>query len=515
MACYYSLLWPKVASTQNVVASRNLLTKSLTFTLPRNVLFASGFTCSKLMPMKSMLRPWLLAVLLTGAFLWPAAAQTNYLRWHAGKNLVDASIESWTLIEMLENLATASGWEIYVEPAATHTVSSKFQQLNTSEALRRLLGDLSFALLPRTNSAPKLFIYSTTPQEATKLIKPGKKGEKPGADKLIPNELIVTLKPGSKKTIEELAKELGAKVIGRIEGTDTYRLQFEDEAATKVAQTALSENPDVASVDNNYTVDRPPKLEQLAYSSAPPLNLRPRVTGDPNHLIVGLIDTPVQTQGSNLKDFLLPGLSVASDPLTSPSSDISHGTSMAETILRGVAITDTSSAGTNVRILPVDIYGANESTTTFDVAKGIAAAIGKGATIINMSLGSEGTTSYLQQMIEDAHRQGAIFVGAAGNQPVMTPTYPAAYPEVVAVTAGDKSGNVASYANRGAFVDVMAPGANIVEFNNRAYMGQGTSFSSAYVSGVAAGLAATSGKALNQVEADVRQRLAYRPKTTP
>ncbi len=83
---------------------------------------------------------------------------------------------------------------------------------------------------------------------------------------------------------------------------------------------------------------------------------------------------------------------------------------------------------------------------------------------------------------------------------------------MVAVTAGDKSGNVASYANRGAFVDVMAPGANIVEFNNRAYMGQGTSFSSAYVSGVAAGLAAMSGKALNQVEADVRQRLAYRPK---
>ncbi|HVY72218.1 MAG TPA: S8 family serine peptidase, partial [Verrucomicrobiae bacterium] len=217
-------------------------------------------------------------------------------------------------------------------------------------------------------------------------------------------------------------------------------------------------------------------------------------------------------QGSGIKDFLLSSVSAASNPGQPSPDQITHGTSMAETILRGVSLTDTSANGTPVRILPVDVYGASESTTTFDVGKGIDAALAGGATIINMSLGSAGDSPFVQQIIQSAHQQGAIFVGAAGNTPVTTPTYPAAYPEVIAVTAGDRSGQLATYANRGPFIDVMAPGADVVQYNNQAYLGQGTSFSTAYVSGVAAGLVSTTSKPLSQVEADVRRRLAYTPR---
>jgi len=44
------------------------------------------------------------------------------------------------------------------------------------------------------------------------------------------------------------------------------------------------------------------------------------------------------------------------------------------------------------------------------------------------------------------------------NEPVTTPTYPAAYPGVVAVTATDSTGQIASYANRGSFVDLAISG---------------------------------------------------------
>ena len=47
------------------------------------------------------------------------------------------------------------------------------------------------------------------------------------------------------------------------------------------------------------------------------------------------------------------------------------------------------------------------------------------------------------------------------DEPSTIPVYPAAYPDVVAVTAGDKKGNIAPYANRGSFVDVVAPGVSL------------------------------------------------------
>ena len=95
------------------------------------------------------------------------------------------------------------------------------------------------------------------------------------------------------------------------------------------------------------------------------------------------------------------------------------------------------------------------------------------------------------------------------------PTFPAAYPEVIAVTAGDKRGNLAPYANHGNFVDVVAPGASLIYFGNQAYLVSGTSASTAYISGLAAGLAASSGKTLREVETKIRESMAPVPAQKP
>ena len=65
----------------------------------------------------------------------------------------------------------------------------------------------------------------------------------PKPAKPIPNQLIVTLKPGSKTSIEDLARSLNAKIIGRMDGQNTYLLQFQDDAATQLAQQQLVNNP--------------------------------------------------------------------------------------------------------------------------------------------------------------------------------------------------------------------------------------------------------------------------------
>jgi hypothetical protein len=151
-------------------------------------------------------------------------------------------------------------------------------------------------------------------------------------------------------------------------------------------------------------------------------------------------------------------------------------------------------------------------TTTFELANGIYKAINGGAMIINLSLGSEGSTTMLYQVIQSGHEQGVLFFGAAGNQPGKTPTYPAAYPEVVAVTAGDARGNLAPYANSGDFVDVIAPGSATVNFNNQAWRVAGTSTSTAYATGMAAGLAEETKQSWAQIEAAIRKHLSLQSK---
>jgi hypothetical protein len=188
---------------------------------------------------------------------------------------------------------------------------------------------------------------------------------------------------------------------------------------------------------------------------------------------------------------------------------------MAETILRGIALAPQPAEGSSTRILPVDVYGSNENTTTFDVANGIYAAVENGATLINLSLGGDGESPMLRRIIQEAKQQGVLLVAAAGNEPSTIPTYPAAYPEVLAATAGDKKGNVAPYANHGSFVDVVAPGASIVYFNNQAYLVSGTSASTAYVSGVAAGLASSTRKSLAEIETELRNTLAVKSPAKP
>ena len=277
--------------------------------------------------------------------------------------------------------------------------------------------------------------------------------------------------------IDEIARQLGAKVVGRLDKLNTYRLRFDDAAAADAARQKLSGNSDVAAVDNNYSIDRPPTPGQVQSTtlSAPQLTLKP--PADNGSVVVGLIDTAVQPLGNNLDQFLLKSVSVAGDAASSADSP-THGTSMAETILR--SLQEVTKGSTSVQILPVDVYGANESTSTFDVGKGIVAAVDGGAKVLSLSLGSEGDSPFLRDLVQQAIQNKILVVAAAGNEPVTTPFYPAGYSDlgVIAVTAVDQ-GQVASYANRGSFVNAGLPGTSVVYFNGQPYYVTGTSTSAA------------------------------------
>lgn len=443
---------------------------------------------------------WLLVAAWFAAAPFPCLA-ADVLKWDAARDRVDARIETWTVPQVLGRIAASTGWDIFLDPAITNRVTTSFTAKQTGEALGRLLGEYNYALVPETNGRSRFYVFRNSRAQATREIDPIAASIKPATNR-IGNELVVTLKPGEK--IEVLAKKLGAKIVGRADDQNTYRLRFEDDKAADTARASLGSDPAVESVDSNYYVSRP-ETAQAAGRAGGPLSLIPKASPNGQYTVVGLIDSAVQPKDGTFAEFLLPGVSV--NETAAGTEGPSHGTSMAETILRGLSASSEEKS-TTVRLLPVDVFGANgEQTTTFDIANGVYKAVNGGAMIVNMSMGGDGDSSFLYRTIKSAHDQGVVFIAAAGNEPVTTPTYPAAYPEVIAVTASDRTGNLASYANRGSFVDAIAPGGGLVTYKGQQYYVVGTSTSTAYASGLAAAIAERSKQNGASVEAAVRKAL--------
>jgi hypothetical protein len=427
-------------------------------------------------------------------------AQT--LVWNKGQNRMDADVRGLSLGPLLERIAAETGWQVYVEPGTRHTASAKFKNLPPGDALRLLLGDLNFSILPQTNGVSRLYVFRSDLKQATRLVRALREA---GRSRRIPNELIVQLRPGA--DVHALAARLGAKVLACIENLRVCRLQFADADAADAARAALMLEEDVTAVDYNYWIDPPPAPAEASLAAATPtLQLNPPA-GD-GQIVIGLVDTPVQSLCGELNGFLRPPISVAGDASAAvPAAIPTHATAMANMMLRSLQTATRGS--TSVQILPVDVYGPNPTTTTYDVANGIVAAVNNGATLINLSLGGPGDSAFLQGLIEAVRARGIPVIAAAGNEPVTTPFYPAAYPDVLAVTAGS-GGQIAPYANRGSFVDVAAPDSEVFCYGGRSYYVRGTSAAAAFVSGMAAGLKETSGQDWDAVQKQILERFGVK-----
>jgi hypothetical protein len=95
---------------------------------------------------------------------------------------------------------------------------------------------------------------------------------------------------------------------------------------------------------------------------------------------------------------------------------------------------------------------------------------------------------------------------AVGNDSSANPFFPAAYPEVISVTAVER-GKVADYANTGVQPDAAAPGAVLFSYDGVTWGSRGTSVSSAVASGIAAGLAGSSCQPWSQVIPTIEKNL--------
>lgn len=454
-----------------------------------------------------------LAVLLASHTLLRAAVSTSdvHIRYDRGNASLDAHVEELELPRVATRISKATGWKVLYDPESDARISVRFKRAPLAEGLRKLLGDLNYSLIPEASGGAKLLIYRSSPSQATKVVYARSSLTRSSARNVIANELVVGLDPNSDQTIDEIAKELGGKVVARLEGENAYRLAFEDKEAADSAHAKLVNDYDnVLGVDDNFRLDRPQQPSNLSVDAANEFALKPAPAAD-GKTIIGLIDMPVQPLDGPMNEFLLPSINVTGEAKT--VGELSHGTSMAQTVLNALAAATPPGQESSVRVLPVDIYGSSGTTTTFDVARGIVTAVNNGATVLNLSLGGEGDSPFLNELIYQAREQGVMVFAAAGNEPTTTPVWPAANPNVIAVTAADRRGNVAPYANHGAFVDLLAPGTSRISFNDQTYFVSGTSTATAFVSGIA-GAHAAAGKTPAQIQAYLQTAFPMRPAGT-
>jgi subtilisin family serine protease len=153
-----------------------------------------------------------------------------------------------------------------------------------------------------------------------------------------------------------------------------------------------------------------------------------------------------------------------------------HGTAVASLLVRG-------GAG---EIVAADVFRGNgkKSYTSADsIAEALGWMVEQHVPVINMSLVGP-RNLILDRVVASVIKSGRIIVAAAGNNgPTAPPAYPAAQPDVVAVTAVDSRGRVYRYANRGAYVDVSAVGVGVPAAapGGRITPHSGTSFAAPHV----------------------------------
>ena len=143
------------------------------------------------------------------------------------------------------------------------------------------------------------------------------------------------------------------------------------------------------------------------------------------------------------------------------------------------------------RILGIRAFGTaanGAESTTFVILKALNYAALHGAQIINMSFAGPKDPLIERGIVATAAR-GIVMVAASGNAgPKSPPLYPAANSNVIAVSATDASDKLFAASNRGAHVAIAAPGVDIFlpAPDGKYQMTSGTSFSAAYISGLAA-----------------------------
>jgi subtilisin family serine protease len=204
---------------------------------------------------------------------------------------------------------------------------------------------------------------------------------------------------------------------------------------------------------------------------------------DGANVTIAVIDSGIDVKHPELANSIADSF----DALGSKEGPHVHGTGVAGAIVAHARLTGSAPAA---RILAIRAFGKTSSgaeSTSFVILKGLDYAAAHGAQIVNMSFAGP-KDALVERGIAALAGKGIVMVAAAGNAGAKSPPlYPAANANVIAISATDAQDRLFTASNRGGYIAVAAPGVDLFlpAPDEKYQITSGTSFSAAYVSGLA------------------------------
>jgi hypothetical protein len=316
--------------------------------------------------------------------------------------------------------------------------------------------------------------------------------------RFVPDEVVVEL-PASTTNLQTdaLARRYRLTRLQsatfQLGGTTLVRWRITDRRPVPVVVRALETDATVISAQPNY-------LFSLQDDTATP---KAPSEGDPaqymlekmhlpeahelakgNKVLVAVIDSGVDTAHPDLAG----DIAGTFDALGTGLKPHMHGTAIAGAIAAHGRLMGAAPAAQILAVRAFTGSGGPDDGSSYAIMTGLDWAVSHGARIVNMSFAGAQDPG-IARSLAAAHDKGVVLVAAAGNKGAKSPAlYPAAEPNVIAVTATDANDQLPAFANRGRHIAVAAPGVDLMLLapNGTLQFSSGTSFSAAYVTGTAA-----------------------------
>ncbi|MGB0908962.1 MAG: S8 family serine peptidase [Nitrospirales bacterium] len=206
-------------------------------------------------------------------------------------------------------------------------------------------------------------------------------------------------------------------------------------------------------------------------------------------LSIGMIDTPIDLSRLPIAHQSIHTSSFLSANTTKALTH--HGTAIA-ILLVGHSKSTIHALLPNASLFAAEAFrqtkAGNTEATTWNIVRALDWLVEENVQVINLSLGGP-ANALLSYAIKTTLSKGISIVAASGNAGLMgSPTYPAAQPGVIAVTALDAQLQPYRHANRGTYIAFSAPGVDIwvPHENGNGVFKSGTSFAAPFVTAAAA-----------------------------
>lgn len=280
---------------------------------------------------------------------------------------------------------------------------------------------------------------------------------------------------------------------------------FPSNDAYERARAAIAAQTGSSALDRNHVYG-------FAQSGSQPRLYAPMLIGDgePGRcridapVTIGMIDGPVNADHPALSGAVVTVENVVSGTRVPPAH---HGTAVAQLLVGEDATGSMAGFARGARLHAVSAFALRETgeeASVEHITLALDRLVGAGVRLINLSIAGPENRA-LARVLSRATQRGAVLIAASGNDRRPQVAWPAAAPEVIAVTAVDAARRRFSRANTGLAVEFAAPGVDV--FAARAVGGgyvTGTSFAAPIVTALAARHMAAGARSTDAIRARLR-----------